>query len=36
MGASWPLDFVSIFGLAALYFGASRLAVMTIRRPVLA
>jgi uncharacterized membrane protein len=35
MGASWPLDFVSIFGLAALYFGASRLAVMTIRRPVL-
>jgi uncharacterized membrane protein len=36
MGASWPLDFVSIFALAAVFFGASRLAVMTIRRPVLA
>jgi uncharacterized membrane protein len=36
MGASWPLDFVSIFGLAALYFGASRVAVMLIHRPVLA
>jgi uncharacterized membrane protein len=36
MGASWPLDFVSIFAIAAVFFGASRLAVMTIRRPVLA
>ncbi|MGH7762858.1 MAG: hypothetical protein ACREOM_00375, partial [Candidatus Dormibacteraceae bacterium] len=34
MGASWPLDFVSIVGLAAVYFGASRLAVTLIRRPV--
>jgi uncharacterized membrane protein len=34
MGASWPLDFVSIFGLVVIYFGASRLAVMLIRRPV--
>ena len=34
MGASWPLDFVSIFGLAVIYFGASRLAVTLIRRPV--
>jgi uncharacterized membrane protein len=36
MGVAWPLDFVSIFALAALYFGASRLAVTLIRRPVLA
>jgi uncharacterized membrane protein len=32
MGASWPLDFVSIFFLAAAYFGASQLAVMLSRR----
>ncbi|TMC51948.1 MAG: hypothetical protein E6J20_13780 [Chloroflexi bacterium] len=36
MGASWPLDFVSIGGLAIIYFGASRLAVTLIRRPTLA
>ncbi|MFI5284075.1 MAG: hypothetical protein ACHQ0J_13245 [Candidatus Dormibacterales bacterium] len=36
MGASWPLDFVSIFGLAAVYFGASRVAILAIRRPALA
>jgi uncharacterized membrane protein len=33
MGASWPLDFVSIGGLAVIYFLASRLAVQLIRRP---
>jgi uncharacterized membrane protein len=32
MGATWPLDFVSIFFLAAAYFGASQLAVMLSRR----
>jgi len=36
MGATWPLDFVSVLGIAAVYFGASRIAVMLIRRPVLA
>jgi uncharacterized membrane protein len=36
MGATWPLDFVSVLGIAAIYFGASRIAVMLIRRPVLA
>src|SRR5438105_4392619 len=36
MGASWPLDFVSIGGLAVIYFVASRLAVQMIRRPALA
>lgn len=36
MGASWPLDFVSIGGLAIIYFAASRLAVTLIRRPALA
>ena len=36
MGANWPLDFVSILGLAVLYFLASRVAIMLIRRPVLA
>jgi uncharacterized membrane protein len=36
MGASWPLDFVSILFLAAAYFGASQLAVLLVRRPVLA
>jgi uncharacterized membrane protein len=36
MGASWPLDFVSILGLAILYFVASRAAVALIRRPALA
>jgi uncharacterized membrane protein len=36
MGATWPLDFVSVFGIAAIYFGASRVAIMLItrRRPV--
>ena len=34
MGATWPLDFVSVLGIAAVYFGASRVAVMLIRRPV--
>jgi uncharacterized membrane protein len=32
MGVSWPLDFVSIFGLAAIYFGASQWAVAINRR----
>ncbi|MDQ2923397.1 MAG: TMEM165/GDT1 family protein [Candidatus Dormibacteraeota bacterium] len=37
MGAKWPLDFVAIFFLAAIYLGASRLAVMLVRRrPALA
>src|SRR3989440_2635925 len=36
MGASWPLDFVSILALAVIYFVASRIAVMMIRRPALA
>jgi uncharacterized membrane protein len=38
MGAVWPLDLVSVLGLAAIYFGASRVAVMMIRRrsPVIA
>jgi uncharacterized membrane protein len=36
MGATWPLDFVSVLGIAAVYYGASRIAVMLIRRPVLA
>src|SRR6266699_2445352 len=36
MGVSWPLDFVSIVGLAALYFIASRVAIGLIRRPALA
>ena len=36
MGASWPLDFVSIGGLAIIYFAASRLAVTLIQRPALA
>jgi uncharacterized membrane protein len=36
MGVSWPLDFVSIAGLAALYFIASRAAITFIRRPVAA
>lgn len=33
MGASWPLDFVSILFLVAAYFAASRLAVQLVRRP---
>jgi uncharacterized membrane protein len=33
MGASWPLDFVSIIGLVVIYYGASRLAIVLIRRP---
>ena len=36
MGAAWPLDFVSIAVLAALYFVASRAAILVIRRPVAA
>lgn len=36
MGATWPLDFVSIVGLAILYFLASRAAIALIRRPALA
>jgi uncharacterized membrane protein len=36
MGAVWPLDFVSIALLAALYFVASRAAIVVIRRPVAA
>src|SRR5205823_6019393 len=36
MGASWPLDFISILGLAAVFFIASRLAVTLIRRPAIA
>jgi uncharacterized membrane protein len=36
MGASWPLDFVSILFLAAAYLGASQLAVLLVRRPVMA
>jgi uncharacterized membrane protein len=38
MGATWPLDLVSVLGIAAIYFGASRVAVMMVRRrrPVMA
>ncbi len=36
MGASWPLDFVSILFLAAAYFASSRMAIELIRRPALA
>jgi uncharacterized membrane protein len=36
MGATWPLDFVSILFLVVAYFAASRLAVQLIRRPALA
>ncbi|HXM73264.1 MAG TPA: hypothetical protein VN940_08570 [Candidatus Dormibacteraeota bacterium] len=36
MGATWPLDFVSIFFLVVAYFAASRLAVQLVRRPALA
>ena len=36
MGASWPLDFVSIIGLVVVYFAASRVAIALIRRPALA
>jgi uncharacterized membrane protein len=36
MGATWPLDFVSILFLAAAYFGASQLAVMLSRRRAIA
>lgn len=32
MGASWPLDFVSVFGIAAILFVASRLAIILINR----
>ncbi|TAN34502.1 hypothetical protein EPN29_03830 [bacterium] len=34
MGAAWPFDFVSIFGLVAVYFVTSRWAVALIRRPL--
>lgn len=34
MGGRWPLDFVSIAGLIAVYFVASRVAVVLIRKPV--
>jgi Ca2+/H+ antiporter, TMEM165/GDT1 family len=33
MGATWPLDFVSVFAIAAIYFGASRVAVTVVSRP---
>jgi len=36
MGARWPLDFVSILGLAAVYLVASRMAMTLIRRPQVA
>ena len=38
MGATWPLDLVSVLGIAAIYFGASRVAVTMIRKrqPVMA
>lgn len=36
MGARWPLDFVSIAALIAIYFAASRIAVAVIRQPVAA
>ena len=36
MGITWPLDFVSILILAAVYFIASRAAIAIIRRPALA
>jgi Ca2+/H+ antiporter, TMEM165/GDT1 family len=36
MGASWPLEFVSILFLVAAYFAASRLAVQLVRRPAVA
>src|SRR5712692_6558680 len=36
MGASWPLDFVSILGLVVVYFAASRVAIALIRRPAFA
>jgi uncharacterized membrane protein len=32
MGASWPLDFVSVFGIAAIYLAASRVAIILITR----
>jgi uncharacterized membrane protein len=32
MGATWPLDFVSIFVIAAVYFSASRVAVKVVSR----
>jgi uncharacterized membrane protein len=34
MGVSWPLDFISIFGLAAIYLGASQGAVSLNRQYV--
>jgi uncharacterized membrane protein len=36
MGATWPLDFVSIGGLAVIYYVASRAAIVMIRMPVAA
>ena len=32
MGATWPLDLVSVLGIGVIYFGASRVAVMMVRR----
>jgi uncharacterized membrane protein len=32
MGAKWPLDFVSVFVIAAIYFGASRVGVRLVSR----
>jgi uncharacterized membrane protein len=34
MGVSWPLDFISIFGLAAIYLGASQAAISLNRQYV--
>jgi len=34
MGATWPFDFVSLLVVAAVYFGASRVAILLIRTPV--
>src|SRR5437867_10403263 len=36
MGARWPLDFVSILGLVAVYLAASQAAIGLIRRPAVA
>jgi uncharacterized membrane protein len=36
MGARWPLDFISILGLVAVYLAASQMAIRLIRRPAVA
>jgi uncharacterized membrane protein len=36
MGARWPLDFVSILGLVAVYLAASQTAIRLIKRPAVA